>query len=420
MKHILIFLAFISFGVSAQTWQTIPSAHYNFSKYTSGDVVSINYSQFEINPYDGTMWFISNNYGVDFNIKRINSDGSMTLFDPTNTSFMDMNSRYYYGMDFTSSRTYLLHGFQGVFSYDGSFWNQPVGTINKGVAICADGDSAFVSRLDANFLTIKDDVPFFYPWNYAKRMASRNGSTWATYGTVDGIYKYDWTASDAIYFTPESSPLLDYSNHDFKFARTSDTLYVAGEQGFSLAFGDVFEDTITMNTCSNMPYPSILEFEFDSQDNIWAVFGDGGTQGFLPMYIGYYDRDVQDWTLVYDQSTSPIDFSQKLDIEIDNDDNLWVCDRFNLHVLKINTTPGWLSLVDESIQSFSIYPNPTNGAISIQTDQAVSDIEIRDLSGRLIKSLPFASEIYLESKGTYSIRLLDNGIVVGNQIVMVE
>ena len=169
-----------------------------------------------------------------------------------------------------------------------------------------------------------------------------------------------------------------------------------------------------------MPYPSIIEFEFDSQDNIWAVFGDGGTLGFYPQYIGYYDRSVHDWTMIYDQSNCPVDFTKRLDIEIDLDDNLWVCDILDLHVLKLNNTPGWLSLVEESNNAFSVYPNPSSGAIFIETDANVSDIEIIDVSGRVVKTMNYTPEIVIEEKGTYILRLLDHGNVVGNQKVVIE
>lgn len=420
MKYLTLLFIIISTNGQAQIWQTIPMEHYNVTSYTGANPVSNNYSQFEINPYDGTLWFISNKFSAgSFDIKRINSDGSMTRFTPANMSFMDMNSRYFYGIDFSSNKTYLLHGFDGLFNFDGTTWNQVLG-FDAGKYLYSDHDTIYVGRENADFLAIEDDIPYYNSYNYFSRICSKNGQKWGASSFFDGLRQFDPLTNTAAFHHPDTSILLDFTSHDFKFARNSDTLYVAGEQGFSLAYGDMFVDTITMNNAPNMPYPSIIEFEFDSHDNIWAVFGDGGTQGFYPQYIGYYDRSVHDWTMIYDQSNCPVDFTKRLDIEIDLDDNLWVCDILDLHVLKLNSTPGWLSLVEESNNAFSVYPNPSSGAIFIETDANVSDIEIRDLSGRLVKTMNYAPEIVIEEKGTYILRLLDHGNVVGNQKVVIE
>lgn len=420
MRNIPFILVLLcSFSTTAQTWQTIPNEHFNIYKYSSGTAtVSTNYSQFEINPYDGSMWFISNQHDSNFNIKRIQTDGTLTLFTPANMPFMNMNERYFYGIDFSSGKTFVMHGFDGAFSFDGFNWIHEA-NFGQGSHISSDSETVYIGRVSQGFVQITE-VGATYNLLNARRLIVKNGEAWCTNSFSTFIRKINSTFDIATTYNPDTCNLLDYSNHDFKFARNSDTLYVAGEQGFSLAFGETFVDTITMNNAPNMPYPSIIEFEFDSQDNIWAVFGDGGVQGFKPFYIGYYDKSVHDWTLIYDQSSCPVNFTQYLDIEIDQNDNLWVCDNFDLHVLKLNATPNWLSLVEESTDQFSVFPNPSSGVISIQTEQNVSDIEIRDGSGRLIRTMNYSSKIEIEEKGTYLIRLLDHGKVIGNQKVVMN
>jgi hypothetical protein len=419
MKQITFFALLMSFTPFAQTWQTIPNEHFGIYSYTSGtNTASTNYSQFEINPYDGTMWFISNNSNPNFNLKRINSDGSMTQFTPSNMPFMDVNSRYFYGIDFSLAKTYALHGFDGAFSFDGTTWTNDE-LFSNGTTVCADGDTVYFGREIESFVRLTETGSTYY-MNDSRRLVAKNGEAWRTGSFYSGIQKLNSTFNGLTFYDPSSTNLLHNSNNDFKFARTSDTLYVAGDQGFSLAHGDVFVDTITMNNAPNMPYPGIIEFEFDSQDNIWALFGDGGVQGFYPMYIGYYDQSVQDWTLIYDQTNSPIDFSERLDLEIDPDDNVWVCGRQELHVLKINATPDWLSLAEEAQEQFSVFPNPSNGKVSIQTDAHVSDIEILDVTGRVIQSMPFTPEIFIEQKGIVFIRLLDDGVLIGTRKIVIE
>ena len=420
MKQLTILFALISFSASTQTWQTIPHEHYNVNLYSGGFMPSTNYSQFEINPVDGSMWFINNLLPIDFNIKRINTDGSMTIFDTSNNPFMDVNSRYNYSIEFISSDAYVLHGFDGVYRCTDLTWSTAAVGVDEGLEMCSDGDSLFIARQDQDFLSIKDGVTAFENFDIFERIRSRSGNLWGSGTPSSSIAKYISSTSSIQTFDPNTTPLLDNSNHDFKFARNSDTLYVAGEQGFSLAFEDQFYDTITMNNSTNMPYPSIIEFEFDSQDNIWAVFGDGGAQDFYPIYIGYFDRSTDNWSIIYDVNTCPVDFTRRIDIEIDLNDNLWVCDGSDLHVLKINTTPGWLSIMEEDQQQFSVFPNPSNGLISIQSDIDASDIEILDVTGRIIESRPFFSEIFIERQGTYVIRLLNQEGPIGHQKIVIE
>lgn len=411
----------------AQQWQTIPHEHYNVSRFTGGYFPSQNYSQFEINPFDGSMWFLNNTNLLDFDIKRISLDGTLTIFNSSNNPFMDDNSRYNSGIEFINSDAYALHRYDGVFRCDDVSWSAIASGIDGGIDICVDGDSIFVARQDLDFLTVKDGTIGFENFSIFDRIRSRNGHLWGSGTQSSSIAKYVPSTSSILTFDPNTCPLLDDSNYDFKFARNSDTLYVAGEQGFSLAFEDQFVDTITMNNSSGMPYPSIIEFEFDSQDNIWAVFGDAvfGSQGFYPMFIGYYDRSTEAWSMIYDASNSPIDFTERLDIEIDLNDNLWVCDRWDLHVLKINTTPSWLSLVEnEEHQSFSVFPNPSNGTFNVDVENAqdISQIVVFDLLGKEVYRSAFKSELTLDLvPGEYVVTFVNTkDAVIGREKVVIQ
>lgn len=426
MRLLILFL-FAPMSLFAQEWQTIPHEHYNFSRFTGGYFPYKNYSQFEINPFDGSMWFLNNTTLLDYDIKRIGFDGIVTIFNSSNNPFMDDNSRYNSGIEFVNSDAYVLHRYDGVFRCDDVNWSSIASGIDGGIDISSDGDSVFVARQNLDLMSIKDGLIGFENVNVFERTRSRNGNLWGAGSPVSSIAKYLPSTSSFQLFDPSTCPLLDDSNHDFKFARNSDTLYVAGEQGFSLAFEDQFVDTITMNNSSGMPYPSILEFEFDSQDNIWAVFGDAGvgSQGFYPMYIGYYDRSTEAWSMIYDASNSPIDFTERLDIEIDLNDNLWVCDRWDLHVLKINTTPSWLSLVEnEEHQSFSVFPNPSKGTFNVDLENAqdISQIVVFDLLGNEVYRSAFKSQLTLDlSSGEYVVTLLDTmNAVIGREKVVIR
>lgn len=61
---------------------------------------------------------------------------------------MNMNSRYFYGIDFSSGKTYALHGFDGAFSYDGFNWIQEA-NFGQGSHVCSDADTLYgVSTFD--------------------------------------------------------------------------------------------------------------------------------------------------------------------------------------------------------------------------------------------------------------------------------
>lgn len=422
MKLVILML-FVPISLFAQQWQTIPHEHYNLTNYTGGYVPSTNYSQFEINPFDGTMWFLNNVSFNNFDVKRINPDGNLVIFDSSNNPYMDNNSRYNYGVSFINSSAYVLHGFDGVFKCDDITWSVVASGISGGLNICSDADSIYAARQSQDFLTVKDGIIGFENISIFKRIQSRNGNLWGSGSNSSSIAKYLPSLSTIQPFYPDSCDLLDNSNHDFKFARNSDTLYVAGQLGFSLAFEDQFVDSITMYNSSGMPYQSIIEFEFDSQDNIWAVFGEGGVQGFHPIFIGYFNRVTSSWSMIYDNTNSPIDFSKRIDIEIDLNDNLWVCDRSDLHVLKINSSPGWLSLIESEQQSLCIYPNPSKGTVSIELakGQQFDQIQITDVNGSVLNTFLMLEDLNLDlACGTYFVQLINENMVIATEKLIIQ
>jgi len=74
-----------------------------------------------------------------------------------------------------------------------------------------------------------------------------------------------------------------------------------------------------------------------------------------------------------------------------------------------------LGIDEESAASVEIYPNPSNGLITINTGEMTSGtIEISDLLGKKIARIPFNSNSFkvdlneYQSRGTYLVELYDN------------
>ena len=89
--------------------------------------------------------------------------------------------------------------------------------------------------------------------------------------------------------------------------------------------------------------------------------------------------------------------------------NIVISDREGFLVVK---SSALLSLENNSITNFSIYPNPSSNNIEINSKQLpISDIKIYDLSGKLLLSNSYKSEININlnisnySKGVYILKL---------------
>jgi hypothetical protein len=171
--------------------------------------------------------------------------------------------------------------------------------------------------------------------------------------------------------------------NDYKFSRKSDTLFVASKKGISYAYNYDFLDTITPNNSLNMPGPNVLEIEFDNNDNLWAVFGDSND---VPFAISKLEGNT--WTSRFDNTNSPIDFSNFYGLEIDTLGNLWVADLNYLHTFLTLNSPTWLGTKEmpQSIQ-INIFPNPTSDHITISEiplSLIGSNATITDLNGKQI------------------------------------
>lgn len=96
--------------------------------------------------------------------------------------------------------------------------------------------------------------------------------------------------------------------------------------------------------------------------------------------------------------------------------NCWV--RFDaVELLGTSETTG---IQDELSKSVSVYPNPTNGMLKINSDSRIDKVELFDLSGKQIYSQTGGDNLDLSGyqKGLYSIRIQTEKNIVNKKITL--
>jgi len=109
---------------------------------------------------------------------------------------------------------------------------------------------------------------------------------------------------------------------------------------------------------------------------------------------------------VFNGSNCPINFLNFKGLEIDTLGNLWVVDNVALHTLLTLNSPQWLG--NEELISdgkIVIYPNPSNGKISIVAKD-ISKVTILDVTGLVVTTIVNPQntiDVSSLSKGVYFI-----------------
>lgn len=415
MRTLPILIGFIGsmIPVFSQEWKTIPMEWYQpipnaNSIYTwthSGDSPQ----QFKINPYDNSIWTLHKHH-----VQCI-KDGNYQIWnDDTGVPFLTF-PRLIKDVVFTSQYAYLYDQVVGMYKYN--FLTDQWSTadpVDDGRFLYADQDTVWMSRTNAPFF-VREPSNSYFGGGSPRRLVSKNGDMWGApeLGSNGFMVRYDSMGNPTYHYADTIENLLDPRINSLRFQRNSDSLYISGDYGFSIAFNGEFVDTLTPNNTINMPNYPVYEFEFDSEDNIWAYFEDKG--------IGFYDKSLNEWTQFYDNTNSPLTDLDKLSIEIDTCNNLWVEESTLLHVFTSGgCVPEWLSTDEIAYAQMMIYPNPSSGVFTIETDQQYSNIEIRDLSGRLISRFSKGEQVKVDISGTYLIEIKDQGLVIERKKVIVR
>jgi hypothetical protein len=387
MRTFLIIIALFPLIVFGQEWQTLYSSDYSNTTFFGSSGNYLCSKNFKINPYNNDIWMARGN-----KIQLLDANGDYSFFNYLDFPILEEQS-IILDFDFTPSYTYFIDRYYGLYRWS----NNSVEAVYLGDAaseIGCDGDTVWVGRVNKNYVVANNESVTEGVSMYLRRIVSRNGNLWFSPSTSDGSIGKLINNNLNVYYA-NSTLLLDDKNYDFKFARLTDSLYTSGDRGLSIAYGSTFIDTITNENSSNMPSGAIIEFEFDSKDNIWALFGN---QNGIGNSIAYYNQLTNNWSQYYDASNSPIDFTFRISIEIDTLDNLWVSNTDKLHVLKLESTPAWLAtqtLPDDEIGT--VYPNPSTNYLNIKNPENIASFSIKDMEGRELMKDNFNKTIAISS-----------------------
>ncbi len=374
---IIVVFLFLAINSYSQTWKTIHASDYHspnsFVQQAAG-FEQFN-KQFFVNPYDNSIWF-----GFKSEVQGFDSFGHYFHYNNFNVPTFQQQSIF---LDFAATPNYVvaLDRYFGMHKFEGGTWSL-LSTVTEGIDISSNQDTIFVARSSAEFLKLSNGNSTLGSISSLKRIKSKNGNFWGSTSTNSFVSLFQ--NENLTFYSPDTCTLLDWTNYDMKFSKTSDSIYIAGASGISVAINGVFIDTITPTNTIGMPSSSVFEIEVDSQNNIWAVFGSAYNQ---VMHVGYLNRSTGIWTKVYDATNSPVNFDFRVSIELDSADNLYVLDT-DLHVLEINTLPSWLGLKDnEKTNQIKLFPNPASETLTISLPENASTTEciLFDYAGKEMK-----------------------------------
>ena len=399
---ILLFLLLASNGF-AQEWQR----HHRNDLGLSYSLTSRDYTgrHFRINPYDNSLWMTTQSTA-----QTISTDGTTKFFRFNNTPVLAASSYRLMSFEFLPGKVFILSEYGNIYLYENETFSSMYTASGLFNGLATDGDTLYILR-DNNPLVKWTNENLYYLFNSgnARVMIVKNNLFWASEGfyNVGSVTLYSEDGNYTSYH-PSSSAIMDHGNYDFKFSPNSDTLYVSGNKGLSLLHNQVFFDSIAPDNTTNMPPGIIIEFEFDADDNIWALFGSNPE---TPTSIAHYDQASKTWDAYYDATNSDLNFDTYCSIEMDTEGNLWMVNQHYIHVLGLGTLPGWVSVKQTSFkQTVSVYPNPATEKFYIETDAVISELYLTDQLGKRIRTLdPKENEFSVEqlSTGMYFVEIIN-------------
>lgn len=368
----------INLGYS-QEWHKYPKNDLGFT-YT---LTQSDYGfgrHFRINPYDNSLWVATN-----YNIQTIDTNGVYKSFRFSNTPVIHLPSQFI-SFDFLPNKVFIHDEYYGIYLYENDVFSMLYNTTpNLCYGLTTHGDSLYILKENAPVVKWAENSfsdLFSTGSNYPRKLIIKNNWFWFSRGIgSSGLYLYEQNGVQTAY---DQSLIMDYLNYDFKFSPYNDTLYVAGSKGLSMLHNFTFFDSIAPDNTTNMPSGSILDFEFDTNDNIWALFG---SDAETATSIAHYDQVTKNWDYYYDANNTNLNFDTYCSIELDDKGNVWMVNEQYIHVLNLSTIPTWLSIKEkEFTTTLSVYPNPSKELININSEESFSEIYITDQMGKKLKT----------------------------------
>ena len=348
-------LGSVGFG---QTWQSLPYSNFNNT---------IPWGQFVINQYTNDIWLVNDN-----KVAVIENSGFIQPFG--SVDFGELWTGDHLRFIFTSDSVFYMKRTFGLFNFT-DYVSTPSIVESEILDITPNADTVFIIK-SGSILKYFDGNAIDTYFN-ASDIISKNEFLYSDNGVIGHNVNYSnvMLLNDPHYLL---API-----HDKKFQRHTDSIFVSTKKGLMRVYNYDVLDTITPNNTINMPSPNVLEIEFDYNDSLWAVFGDVKDTPFALAKL-----EGNTWTNRFDNSNSPIDFSNFYGLEIDTLGNLWVADLNYLHTLLTPNSPAWLGFNENGkTNPFNLFPNPAKTSFTISGFSPSSIGEkatLKDLSGKIV------------------------------------
>lgn len=378
MKSIILFSSiFLLLSANSQTWRSVDIKALNPFAYVYGSAGTLNNHHFRINPYNNDIWLT-----YEDAVQVMDHNGQYAYYNTSNTAAFPSSNASFRDFAFTPQYTFAISGYHGLYQFDYSNWNLAV-PFTDGINMCYDADTVWCIRTNQNY--VKWFGGFNTTGNHpASRKAEIKKGLFWTSGENSGIVRRENGVS--IYYSPDTTVLMDWGCWDMKFYPGTDSLFVANNAGLAIADGTTFIDSICATNCTNMPIGTILEFEFDANNNIWALIGNSGL--YVKDALAHYNVATKVWDAYYDETNSPLLFNNtRMSIEVDNVGNLWLADNNYLWVLDEGNAPQWLATQENAVPlQLSSSPNPTSNSIQLNFIGERATIRISDAAGNTLSS----------------------------------
>jgi len=400
MKSILIqIVLFLTLFSHAQTWTIIPKNNYFHATP---------FEQFILNPNTNSLWCVGWN-----NVAMISEGG--IFFEYTSNELGPLSSNINQRFAFTSTDIFYIRNGYGLYSFNNELSTSLYPNFNDFTGISTNKDTLYVVLNTPNFTKKYINGMVSDIFQVHTVILAKDTFYYFSDGQSYVGYNVNGNTSNSVYLSLNDPDFLQGLFYDVKYTRLTDSLYVGGKKGISIAYNYDFIDTITPNNTVNMPSSHVLEMEWDLNDSLWAIFGDANENA-----IALAKLEGNTWTNIYNSSNCPIDFSTFIGMEIDTLGTIWVVDENNLHALTNANSPAWLKNMElPKAEELLLSPNPAKDVFTIQHSNLLgSEVQIIDLQGKIVfEESPKSSTLLINvqnwQEGMYLVRLTsEDGAVV--------
>lgn len=288
MRTIILLFLLTASSSFAQEWHRYHRSDLGLSYSLTSSDYATGGRHFRINPYDNSLWMTTQS-----TVQTISTDGTTQFFRWVHTPEIVSPYRFM-SFEFIPDKVFILSELGSVYLYENDNLSQMYTASGLFNGLATDGDTLYILR-DNNSMVKWTDENLYYLFNTgtSSRIVVKHNHFWlsSSYGNSPNLRIYDEIGNNT-WYDPDTSMIMDTRSYDFKFSPHHDTLYVAGNKGLSLLHNFSFFDSIAPDNTANMPSGIIIDFEFDADDNIWALFG-ANVQ--TPTSIAHYNQISKTW-----------------------------------------------------------------------------------------------------------------------------